>query len=108
MQDAIQAREDLNLDDPNKKPVGPGSVKITNDMINDIKYLLGLLGVPYVDSPSEAEAQCAALVKAGKAYAVASEDMDALAFGTPILLRGFGTRREPLIEISLDDILDTL
>ncbi len=77
-------------------------------MVNDIKYLLSLLGVPYIDSPSEAEAQCAALVKSGKAYAVASEDMDSLAFGAPLLLRGFGSKREPLVELNLDDILQTL
>ncbi len=66
------------------------------------------MGVPYVDSPSEAEAECAALVKKGKAYAVASEDMDSLAFGAPILLRGFSSKREPITEINYDDILETL
>lgn len=45
------------------------------------------MGIPYVDAPCEAEATCAALVKAGKVYAVATEDMDALTFGTPLLLR---------------------
>ncbi len=37
-------------------------------------------------APGEAEAQCAALAKAGKVYATATEDMDALTFGTPKLL----------------------
>ena len=41
----------------------------------------------YVQAPSEAEAQCAALVKAGKVYAVGTEDMDALTFGGTVLLR---------------------
>ncbi|GBP04092.1 Flap endonuclease 1 [Eumeta japonica] len=45
------------------------------------------MGVPYVDAPCEAEAQCAALVKAGKVYATATEDMDALTFGSTVLLR---------------------
>ena len=40
-----------------------------------------------VDAPCEAEAQCAALAKAGKVYAAASEDMDTLTFGTPKLVR---------------------
>jgi flap endonuclease-1 len=38
-------------------------------------------------APCEAEAQCCALVKAGLCYAVATEDMDALTFGTDVLLR---------------------
>lgn len=38
-------------------------------------------------APCEAEASCAALVKAGKVYATATEDMDGLTFGTSILLR---------------------
>jgi flap endonuclease-1 len=33
------------------------------------------MGIPYVIAPSEAEAQCAALAKAGKVYAAGSEDM---------------------------------
>jgi flap endonuclease-1 len=45
------------------------------------------MGVPVVDAPCEAEAQCAELVRAGKAYATAAENMDALTFGSAILLR---------------------
>ena len=45
------------------------------------------MGVPYVEAPCEAEAQCAELVKGGKVYAVGTEDMDTLTFGTNILLR---------------------
>ena len=40
-----------------------------------------------VQAPCEAEAQCAALVKGGKVFATATEDMDALTFGTNVLLR---------------------
>lgn len=45
------------------------------------------MGVPVVDAPCEAEAQCAELVKSGRVYATATEDMDALTFGTNILCR---------------------
>lgn len=38
-------------------------------------------------APCEAEAQCAELVKTGKVYAVGTEDMDALTFGSTVLLR---------------------
>jgi len=43
--------------------------------------------VPVIEAPGEAEAQCAELCKGGKVWATASEDMDSLTFGTPILLR---------------------
>lgn len=62
-------------------------VRVTKHHNEEAKELLRLMGVPYVDAPCEAEAQCAALVKAGKVYATATEDMDALTFGTDILLR---------------------
>lgn len=59
-------------------------VKVTKLHSEEVKKLLKMMGVPYVDAPCEAEAQCAALVKAGKVYAAATEDMDALTFGSKV------------------------
>ena len=42
------------------------------------------MGLPCIESPGEAEAQCAELCKSGKAFATVTEDMDALTFGTPV------------------------
>eukprot|EP00339_Tiarina_fusa_P014480 CAMPEP_0117015106 /NCGR_PEP_ID=MMETSP0472-20121206/12131_1 /TAXON_ID=693140 ORGANISM="Tiarina fusus, Strain LIS" /NCGR_SAMPLE_ID=MMETSP0472 /ASSEMBLY_ACC=CAM_ASM_000603 /LENGTH=423 /DNA_ID=CAMNT_0004718833 /DNA_START=117 /DNA_END=1388 /DNA_ORIENTATION=- len=53
----------------------------------DCQRLLKLMGVPVVLAPCEAEAQAAALAKAGVVYATGTEDMDALTFQTPVLLR---------------------
>ncbi|CAB9507084.1 Flap endonuclease 1 [Seminavis robusta] len=53
----------------------------------DCMRLLELMGVPIVKAPCEAEAQAAALAKAGLVYATGTEDMDALTFATPVLLR---------------------
>lgn len=53
----------------------------------EAKKLLRMMGVPVVESPGEAEAQCAELCKGGLVYATATEDMDALTFGTPRLVR---------------------
>lgn len=61
--------------------------RLTKDMIAEAKKLLEALGIPYVDAPSEAEAQAAHMVKKGAGYAVASQDADTLLFGTPRLLR---------------------
>ena len=62
-------------------------------------------------APCEAEAQCAAMVKAGKVYAVATEDMDALTFGSNVLLRRLTfseARKMPVQEFHFDKVLEGL
>jgi flap endonuclease-1 len=54
---------------------------------DDCKKLLQLMGVPVIIAPMEAEAECSALCKAGLVWATGTEDMDALTFQTPILIR---------------------
>jgi flap endonuclease-1 len=84
------------------------SVKVTSQMISDAKELIKLLGLPLVEAPSEAEAQCSVLAKSGKVYAVATEDMDSLTFGCPILLRDLTNKDDPVIEIKLDAVIKGL
>ncbi|MCP9261039.1 Flap endonuclease 1 [Dirofilaria immitis] len=64
-------------------------VKVTKEQNEEAKRLVTLMGIPILNAPCEAEAQCAALAKAGKVFATVSEDMDALTFGSPILCSGF-------------------
>ena len=40
-----------------------------------------------MQAPSEAEAQCCSMCQSGMVYGVATDDMDALTFGTPKLIR---------------------
>jgi flap endonuclease-1 len=84
------------------------SVRVTPTMSEDAKTLIRLLGLPVVEAPTEAEAQCAVMAKAGIVYAVATEDTDCLTFGSPILLRGFSNKDEPVIEVRLEIVLDKL
>lgn len=86
-------------------------VKVTKQHNEECKTLLNLMGIPYVDAPCEAEAQCAALVKAGKVYATGTEDMDALTFGSSVLLRHLTfseARKMPIKEINLNKVLSEL
>nr|CAI5823472.1 unnamed protein product [Callosobruchus analis] len=86
-------------------------VKVTKTHAEEAKRLLSLMGIPYIDAPCEAEAQCAAMVKAGKVYATATEDMDALTFGSNVLLRRLTfseARKMPVQEIHLDKVLEGL
>ena len=58
-----------------------------------------------MQAPSEAEAQCAALCKAGHVYAMASEDMDSLTFATPRLTRQLmapSSQKVPVTEYDYD------
>ena len=61
--------------------------RLTKEMVEDAKRLLELLGIPYVQAPSEAEAQAAYMACRGDVWAASSKDYDALLFGTPRLLR---------------------
>jgi flap endonuclease-1 len=63
------------------------TVRVTKEQNEEARRLLQLLGVPVIQAPSEAEAQCAALCKAGVVWAAGSEDMDTLTFGSPLLVR---------------------
>lgn len=64
---------------------------MTDGMVDDAKRLLGLLGIPCVDAPSEGEAAAAHLTKTGEAYASASQDFDSVLFGAVRLVRNFAT-----------------
>ncbi|KAI3830875.1 hypothetical protein MKW92_050983 [Papaver armeniacum] len=87
------------------------TVKVTKQHNDDCKKLLRLMGVPVVEAPSEAEAECAALCKNQKVYAVASEDMDSLTFGAPKFLRHLmdpASRKIPVMEFDVAKILEEL
>ncbi|XP_059143090.1 flap endonuclease 1-like [Physella acuta] len=86
-------------------------VKVTREHNDECKKLLHLMGIPYVEAPCEAEAQCAALVKAGKVFATGTEDMDSLTFGSTVVLRHLTfseARKLPIKEYQLNKILEEL
>jgi len=102
-----KAKEDGDMEEVDKQ--SRRLVKVTKEHVEEVKILLKHMGVPYVSAPCEAEAQCAELAKAGKVYAVGTEDMDALTFGTPILLRHLTfseARKMPIKEFHLANILE--
>ncbi|XP_039042797.1 flap endonuclease 1-like [Hibiscus syriacus] len=108
-EDLQEARESGNQEDIEK--FSKRTVKVTRQHNEDCKQLLRLMGVPVIDAPSEAEAQCAALCNSGKVYAVASEDMDSLTFGTPKFLRHLmdpSSRKVPVMEFDVAKVLEGL
>ncbi|XP_075704743.1 flap endonuclease 1-like, partial [Rhinoderma darwinii] len=82
----------------------PGS-----DKCKDLKTLLTYLGVPFVQAPSEAEATCAHLVVKELAWGAVTEDMDALPFNCPRLIRNLKAKKKTKAqEYNLPEILKRL
>ncbi|MGB9705202.1 MAG: flap endonuclease-1 [Pyrobaculum sp.] len=94
------------------------AVFITSEMVEESRKLLSYMGVPWVQAPSEGEAQAAYMVVKGHCWAVGSQDYDALLFGSPRLVRNLAVspkRRvgEEVVElapeiIELDAVLKAL
>lgn len=84
------------------------TVTITKTMKEDAMKMLKLMGMPVVEAPCEAEAQCASLCKAGKVFATVSEDTDCLTFGSNVVLRGLNSKKEPITEVNYEEMLKGL
>ena len=74
------------------------AAKLDEEMIEETKKLLSAMGIPFVQAPSEGEAQAAFMCQKGDVYATCSQDFDSILFGTPILVRNInvtGKRKLP-------------
>ncbi|NJD99747.1 flap endonuclease-1 [Thermococcus sp. LS1] len=74
------------------------ATRVNEELINDAKTLLELMGIPVIQAPSEGEAQAAYMAAKKKVYASASQDYDSLLFGAPKLVRNLtitGRRKLP-------------
>ena len=76
-------KEDLEL----MKKYAARTSRLTDEMIDEAKKLVEAFGLPVIDSPSEAEAQASLIVKNNEAFALATNDADALMFGAPKIIR---------------------
>ena len=74
------------------------TTRLDSNMVLEVKKLLDLLGVPWVDAPSEGEAQVAALLNQGMVDYGASQDFDTVLFGASKFIRNLtlsGRRKLP-------------
>jgi flap endonuclease-1 len=95
------ARGDL----PKARMMAQASMTMKDYMKDDAHRLLGLLGLPWVQAPSEGEAQAAHMTKNGAADYCASQDYDSLLFGAQMLLRNVtisGRRKLPSKGVYVD------
>ena len=91
-----KALEEGRVEDARKFAQRAGRLDIL--MIKQAQSLLNYMGVPWVQAPSEGEAQAARIVERGDAWAAASQDFDSLLFGAPTLARNLaitGRRKLP-------------
>jgi flap endonuclease-1 len=78
--------------------------RLDKEMIDEAKSLLGSMGIPWIVSPTEGEAQMAHMARKGDVWAGASQDFDAVLFGTPLLVRNLtlSTKRKTSSGKSVD------
>jgi len=79
--------------------------RLKDYMTEDSKRLLNFMGIPWVQAPSEGEAQAAHLAKKGATDFCASQDYDSILFGAPLLIRNVtisGRRKLPGKPVYID------
>jgi len=85
------------------------TIRLTKQHVDDIKELLDLMGVSYVQANGEAEAYASEMCRQGLVDYVVTEDMDTLAFGCPRMIRACldrSIRRPDIISIiDLDEVM---
>ena len=81
---------------------------ISREQTDQCRELLGLMGVPFIDAPQEADSQLSYLCKENMVYAVLTEDMDILTFGSPRIIRNLTSSKKTPLEIELGKVLEKL
>lgn len=72
--------------------------RMTPEVKESARELIGYMGFPIVDAPSDGEQEAAYMCRRNDVWAAASQDFDSLLFGTPVLLRNLtmaGRRKVP-------------
>ena len=117
--DTIKARQDrvatskLAMEqatsEEDKNNLEKQTIRLTKEHVDDIKQLLELMGVSYVQAHGEAEAYASEMCRKGMVDYVVTEDMDTLAFGCPRMIRTCldkSIKRKDIISIiDLDEVL---
>jgi hypothetical protein len=66
---------------------GSHATTIDNDLMDDFRELLTIMGIPWIIAPGEAEAQCAWLQRQGHVNAIITDDSDVFLFGATQVYR---------------------
>jgi len=86
--------------------------RLTGEMIDSSKQLLDLMGIPWVQAPSEGEMQCAYMCKKKDVWATGSQDYDSILVGSPRMVRNLSIsgrkklpRKETYVEVRPEIII---
>ncbi|MDA4129821.1 MAG: flap endonuclease-1 [Thaumarchaeota archaeon] len=93
------------------KKYASATAYLDNQMVEESKKLLDLMGIPWIQAPSEGEATASHLSAVGKADFVGSQDYDSLLFGAAKLVRNLtisGKRKLPNRNTRVDVIPETV
>jgi len=95
----------------NAKKFASATSYLEDEMIQDSKKLLDLMGIQWIQAPSEGEATAAHLTTTGSVDYAASQDYDSLLFGATKLVRNVtisGKRKLPNRNVRVDVIPETV
>ena len=84
------------------------TISISSEDFTLVKELFKILGMPYHQATTEAEATGAYLCRQGIVYGVMSDDTDVLAYGSPKFITKVNTHSETCCEIDMKELLEKL
>ena len=79
--------------------------QMNEEILKSSKKILELMGVPWIQAPSEGEAQCSYMCKKNDVFATGSQDSDSILFGSPRLVRNLsvsGRKKLPGKEVYVE------
>jgi flap endonuclease-1 len=83
-------------------------IYVTPENIKELKYMLDLMNIQFIQANGEADSVCSKLNSNGIVDMVLSDDMDLLVTGTKILLRDYCLGHNKITVYNTDTILDKL
>lgn len=102
----IEAKESGDMETARK--YASRTVHLDKNIIESSKKLLTLMGIPYVQSNTEGEAQASYMVSQKDAWAVVSQDYDCLQFGATRMLRNFKLSQQASKNMEIISLKTTL
>ncbi|XP_070497118.1 DNA excision repair protein ERCC-5 [Chironomus tepperi] len=104
----LKMEEDLRKQQKNyefeRNKLDRQGTSITDSMSRDCKELLKLFGIPYIDAPTEAEAQCAFLNAHQIADGIITDDSDVWLFGAKTVYKNFFLQKKIVKQFEIQDI----
>lgn len=95
----------LQAGEKDAKKYAQAAGRVDEYIVESAKKLLNFMGIPFVDAPSEGEAQAAHMAARGDVEFTGSQDYDSLLFGSPRLARNLaisGKRKLPGKNVYVD------